>query len=139
MFDSEFHQDGYHRLRTCAAYIHLTGCWPSHTRKTTDAWLRIRTLRDRRRGGSSSIVVAENAIHQLALGSHPMVVRVKKRLAEGYRLAEYHDLDACPETSHPRRRASGQIYMMKGDRRIIVKDDGSELEGWTSPTQRRGR
>jgi hypothetical protein len=135
VFDGIFHNDDEHeRLRTHAAHIYLTGGWPSHIRKTTIAWLRTIILLD-----GSTTRVTEAAIRRLALATHPMVIQVRKRQAQGYRIAGWGDRSACPETQGLRRRPAGRIYMIKGDHRLIVKDDGSELEGWASPTQRRRR
>src|SRR5579862_6598264 len=125
MFDAAFNEDAYQRLRMCAAYIHLTGSWTSHTRPATDAWLRIRTWMGPHRAGLGPFRVNQSAVEELALRKHPMVGEVRKRQRDGYRIGTEKDLDACPETQHPRRRVPHRIYMIRGDHRIIVQGDGS--------------
>jgi hypothetical protein len=78
--------------------------------------------------------ITEHAVIQLALDRDPMVVEVRKQQERGYHIARWDELEVCPHTRRPRRRAAACIYMLDDQgHRIIVKQDGSVLEGWNRP------
>lgn len=120
------------RMRDRAAYVFVTGMFPSHLRKTSTAFLREITRPYRRPssldGRSGNVIVLEEAASDLQLNAHPMVRAVRTKIANGY----FIQASRGPTT----RRGYGKIYMfqMTSDSAITMRTtmniDGSEKRGW---------
>jgi hypothetical protein len=108
-----------------AAYMFITGAYPSHLRGDANRWLGLIS----RSGCSPSTLcslgplrVAQPIADRLGLEFHPMVLKVREMLEEGYQIV------LSRESSH--RRPYGKIFLYKNRDRITVQVDGSILYAW---------
>lgn len=118
-------------LRDRAAYVYATGSYPTHLRAYMTSLLskitrysRNPVSLDRRLG---SMAVDETRAQQLGLDEHPMVVKVRGFIKQGYRI----QLSRDDETS---RRPYTKVFLWRrarhGLERITVQSDGSVKDGW---------
>lgn len=119
-------------LRDRAAYVYVTGTFPTHLRKYFTAILqgitrysRSPVSLDRRIG---SMQLTEDMIVQLGLTDHPMVRKAKHFIDQGYQIQVGFSMKA--------RRPFGKVQMFKNTKagvseRVTVQADGSVNEGWT--------
>jgi hypothetical protein len=121
----------YEDMRDRAAYVYVTGANPTHLRSRMSALLRARTSYSRKPvsldGLSGCIKVAEENVKRLSLENHPMVVKAKSFVDEGYKIEL--------ATHWKARRPYSKILLFKQDpagqvTRVTVQNDGSVLEGW---------
>ena len=123
------HKKAFADLRDRAAYMFITGCFPTHLRTETNELLRLisefshsLSSLDRRSG---NLKINKEAAIRLSLDDHPMVTKVRQYLAEGYRITVSRNPNA--------RRPYGRIFLShraNAERRISVKCDGSILDQW---------
>lgn len=117
-------------LRDRAAYLFITGCFPSHLRRHfTRLLVAITTASSRPTSldGVTGVMLIDRVIvDRLRLEAHPMVQRVRKRLREGYRIAVSRGQNC--------RNPYTKIFLSRGsgaeDQQIIVQIDGSEHDSW---------
>lgn len=124
----------YHDLRDRAAYVYVTGTYPTHLRRYFTSLLRAITnyhrqpvSLDRRIG---SMKLDDEAVARLELNVHPLVRKVQEYINKGYRIQVSRDLTS--------RRPFSKVFMFKltsdGQRvadRVTVQYDGSTKEGWS--------
>ena len=118
-------------LRDRAAFVHVTGAFPSHLRAYMNSLLRAVTRYGQGRAGldgrtSSGFTVAADRISELGLEDHPMVRKARQYVREGYMI----ELLADPKA----RRPYSRVYLFKNEsgvqKRLTVNLDGSVKEGW---------
>jgi hypothetical protein len=118
-------------LRDRAAYVYVTGSYPTHLRSYMTSLLakitrysRNPVSLDRRLG---SMAVDETRATQLGLDEHPMVTKVRDFIKAGYRI----QLSRDDETT---RRPYTKVFLWRrarhGLERITVQRDGSVKDGW---------
>lgn len=115
-------------LRDRAAYVYVTGTFPTHLRTMMTSLLRKVTRYSRvpvsldRRSGSISLT--PSVVDELQLEKHPMVARVKDFLNYGYRIERTADIKA--------RRPYSRVHLLHPltSERLTVQVDGSVREGW---------
>jgi len=122
--DSKDYQD----LRDRAAYVYVTGSLPSHLRTLMTSLLcrltkysRTPVSLDRRVG---SMALSHEMIERLNLDQHPLVVKLRPFIEQGYRIQTDRDTKA--------RRPYSKVFLYKpgsGDK-VTVQIDGSLKEGW---------
>jgi hypothetical protein len=121
----------YEDLRDRAAYVYVTGSYPTHLRTYMVSLLRKITRYsrspvslDRRLG---SLAVDDTRAKQLGLDEHPMVTKVREFVKDGYRIQLSRD-DASS------RRPYTKVFLWKrtggGMQQITVQSDGSVKDGW---------
>lgn len=120
------------KMRDRAAYIFVTGIFPSHLRPETVQALRPMTKRFRRPpsldGRSGWAMLHDDVVENLEINLHPMVQKVREKIAEGYLIQ--------PSLGYGTRRNFSKIYMFKlnADKvpygRITINGDASVKEGW---------
>jgi hypothetical protein len=116
----------YRDLRDRAAYMYVTGTYPSHLRTFFTRVLgRISKMANRatsmdRRSGN--MLLDEDKVRRLHLDDHPMVLKVRKYLDQGYRITVSRGATS--------RMSYRKIYLSKGDDEITVQIDGSRLDHW---------
>lgn len=118
-------------LRDRAAYVYVTGSYPTHLRTYMTAMLRKITRYSRtpvsldRRLGSMQI--AQDNVVRLGLEDHPMVRKVREYLDKGYRIQLSRD-------DITTRRPYTKVFMFKrtglGFDRLTVQCDGSIKDEW---------
>ncbi len=124
-------------LRDRAAHMYLTGGFPSHLREFFTSALRIissdQELTVQAVPGAGPIGIAKEVVRRLELDGHPMVVAVRRRDLEGWKIR--------PSLGPDRRRPFTKVFMYLGSQKITVQIDGSVLDHWPlqRPTQRAGR
>lgn len=121
----------YFDMRDRAAYIYITGANPTHLRGRMRALLRARTSYSRKPvsldGRLGAIKLADENVERLSLHEHPMVVRAKSFVAQGYNIEL--------STQWKARRPYSKVLLYKNESsgqvtRITVQSDGSVKEGW---------
>lgn len=120
------------KLADRAAYMYVTGNFPSHLRIPATRMLRQISRPFKKPssldGRQGDVKVVEDAVRVLRLRFHPMVVAVKERISNGYLIH--------PNPSHTSRRPFTKIYMFKLDAhgamcaQLIINLDGSTKPGW---------
>lgn len=109
-------------FRDRAAYVHLTGTFPTHVRKYFTGLLRAATEYARAPlvGKYGHVKVSEDVVNRLKLDDHPMVRKVRSMMTdEGYVLR-------APDNLKERRPFSRiNLVHPKSGKRIIVQSDGS--------------
>lgn len=116
-------------IRDRTAFVYITGSFPTHLRKNYTAVLRAvtkyfrsPTALDNRVG---NIGVTDTVVADLRLEEHPMVVGVKRFLAEGYLIQ--------PARYTVSRRPYSKVFLYKKEdvsQRVTVQVDGSVKQGW---------
>ena len=118
----------YKDLRDRAAYLHVTGAFPTHLRTFfTRALARISSVQrgcagfGGRLAGAGASVSEEWQI-RLGLDEHPLVRKVSEFLSQGYRIT----VSQGPNE----RRSFSKVFMSRGADQIVAKSDGSVLDHW---------
>jgi hypothetical protein len=119
-------------LRDRAAYVYVTGQFPSHLRRKYTGMLRALTHYFKKPvsldGRTGHLKLDDEVIRDLALDSHPMVRKVREKIAAGYFIQ--------PSLGLGTRRNFWKIFMFKLNAdnipfgHIIVQGDGSIKDGW---------
>lgn len=117
-------------IRDRAAYVYVTGQFPTHLRKNYTGILRAITAQFTRPvsldGRSGSIKITSDVVSDLDLESHPMVQEVRRRVDEGFLIR--------PSGGISKRRPFSRIYMYRnlkdGVEKITVTDEGAVKRGW---------
>lgn len=118
-------------LRDRAAYVYVTGQFPSHLRSNYMSILRAITSTFRKPvamdGRSGTIKIDEDVVRDLELEAHPMVSEVRKRLSEGFLIQPSRGLQA--------RRPFSKVFMYRpkrggGNDLLVVTSEGAVKEGW---------
>lgn len=113
-----------------AAYVYITGSFPTHLRRYFVGLLRKATnfasapsSLDRQSG---SVMLKPEVIQEADLQNHPMVKKVREYVREGYRIQKSRGV--------AERRPYSRVFIYKnsnmGAVRLTVKSDGSVREGW---------
>lgn len=120
------------KMRDRAAYIFVTGIFPSHLRPETVEALRPMTKYYRRPssldGRSGGTILHDDVVEDLEMNTHPMVRKVREKIAAGYLIQR--------TLGYGRRRNFSKIYMFKLNAdnlpfgRITVNGDASVKAGW---------
>ncbi|KRW94343.1 hypothetical protein AQY21_20655 [Paracoccus sp. MKU1] len=114
-----------------AAYVYVTGQFPSHLRKHYTAVLRAITHYFRKPvafdGRTGNIKLDDRVVEDLDLDKHPMVKEVRNKVAEGYFIQ--------PSRGFGTRRPFWRVFMFKlqGEHmvdKITVQADGAVKKGW---------
>lgn len=117
-------------VRDRAAYIFVTGQFPSHLRTNYMGILRAISATFNRPvaldGRSGSIKLTSAVVNDLDLENHPMVIAVRDKLAEGFLIQPSRGLHA--------RRPFGKVFMYRptgsGNDLIVVNSEGATKIGW---------
>lgn len=123
----------YKQMVDRAAYVFITGCFPTHLRKGTNEVLRHICEPYRRPtsidGRIGRFRIVDDAIRHLKLEHHDMVKKVRQLVSEGYKIQQ--------SLGHNTRRGFSKIFMFQTDpqtqrmkNQITVKLDGAIKEGW---------
>ena len=123
-------QKSFRDLRDRAAYIFITGCFPTHLRPEANELLRLLSSLSQGPtsldGRSGSLLIMEEAAMRLDLRAHAMTRKVREYLDKGYRIADSRGSKS--------RRPYSKIFLFRRDagkeERIIVQSDGSVLDRW---------
>lgn len=114
-------------LRDRAAYMHVTGTYPSHLRPYYTRLLVLASTNTPLAGtGDTSAgprAIEPRIAEDLKLETHAMVKTVRRSLRNGYRIRLSQGSNA--------RKPYSKIWMFKGDERITIQLDGSVEDGWT--------
>jgi hypothetical protein len=117
-------------IRDRAAYVYVTGQFPSHLRRNYMGVLRAMSQRFRKPvsldGRSGTLALKGDVAMDLQLESHPMVREVRRKVSEGYVIQPSRGLQT--------RKPFGKVFMLKSNRRrtdrVTVQIDGSVKQGW---------
>ena len=115
----------YIDFRDRAAYVYITGTFPTHVRKYFTTLLRMATEsamgKSSLDGRSGHLKVAPDVVAILRLDEHPMVRKSKTYVSDGYVLAT--------PTSVKDRRPFGKVDLVhpKTGDKVTIKSDGSVL------------
>lgn len=117
-------------IRDRAAYVYVTGQFPSHLRRNYTSVLRLMSQRFRKPvaldGRSGNLAITGDVAMDLQLEDHPMVREVRRRVTDGYVIQ--------PSRGHQTRKPFGKIFMLKANRRktekVTIQIDGSSKAGW---------
>lgn len=122
----------YKDARNRAAYVYITGQFPSHLRKEAISFLRHATKWFKKPvsldGRTGKLQLSDAIVRDLDLNQHPMVLAVRKKISQGYLIQ--------PSLGIGTRRNYGKTYMFKfnSDHRPVdlktIKIDGAERQGW---------
>jgi len=125
-------QKAYTDFRDRAAYVYVTGSFPTHLRSFFTSLLRKATRHaskpvalDQRSG---SIQITPQVVKQLQLDNHPMVEQVRNYLKHGFKIQASRGVTE--------RRPYSRVFMFReapmgrGVAKITVQIDGSMKEGW---------
>jgi hypothetical protein len=116
-------------IRDRAAYVYITGSFPTHLRHNYNAVLRAITSIFRtpmaldRQGGT--IGVQPEAVTDLALEQHPMVKMVRRYILDGYVIQTARNVVS--------RRPYSKVFMYRRtdpSDRITINVDGSVKQAW---------
>jgi hypothetical protein len=122
------------QVRDRAAYVYVTGQYPTHLRSNHMGILRAVTSYFRNPvamdGRSGSIGISKGVITDLDLEAHPMVVEVKDRIAQGYLIQPSREV-----VNGKARRSYAKVYMYKRTddgtvSMITIHTDGAVRNGW---------
>lgn len=125
--DSKEYQD----LRDRAAYVYVTGSFPTHLRTLMTGLLRKITRYSRQPvsldGRAGSTQVEQENVERLGLAMHPMVRKTKEFLAMGYAIQT--------QRGPNERRPYSKVFLYRrlragGLERVTVQADGSVKAGW---------
>lgn len=115
-------------LRNRAAYMYITGCYPTHLRPFyTGALTEMRRYShlEARNGGYG---FEPAFIEGLELDDHPMVVRARELASRGWSLRD--------PLRGSQRRSFQKIHLSRGERKVSVRITGETVLGWQLPEQR---
>lgn len=120
-------------FRDRAAYVYITGAFPTHLRTRFTALLRGVTTHRREPTGLDgrvgTVKLDAEAIARLDLESHPMVRKVKGYIQQGYRIQTLRGRSITV------RRPFSKIYLFREEKgialdHITVQIDGSVKDHW---------
>lgn len=122
----------FHDMVDRAAYVYVTGCFPSHLRKPNTDALRQMT-RDFKKpssldGRSGYVVLNDGVVQDMQLERHPMVLAVRQKLRLGYFIQVSRGYNT--------RRSFEKIFMYKLDLegqmsdQVTINSRGFEKAGW---------
>ena len=117
-------------VRDRAAYVYVTGQFPSHLRANYMGILRAVTASFAKPvamdGRSGSMRLADAAVTDLDLENHPLVKTVRSKIADGFLIQPSRGLQA--------RRPFGKIFMYRpkegGNDLIVVTSEGATKDNW---------
>jgi len=117
-------------VRDRAAYVYVTGQFPSHLRSNTMGILRAVTASFTKPvsldGRSGSIKLTSAVVQDLELEKHPMVMEVRSRIDAGFVIQPSRGLQS--------RKPFGKVFMHRRKRTgvdmITVNADGSVKNSW---------
>ena len=116
----------YRDLQDRAAYVFVTGTFPSHLRTFFTRVLAVITTTERSpttfAGRAGSLAVDPDVAIRLGLVGHPMVVKVREYLERGYRIR----VSKGPNERKPYYK----VWLFRGEDQRTIQVDGSMLEGW---------
>lgn len=116
----------FNDFRDRAAYVLVTGIYPSHLRPFfTQALSMVTTpcaTPTALDGPSGVLKLDEDVARRLGLADHPMVRKARAMIADGYRVKASRGPSS--------RRPFARVFMHKGALRLTVQVDGSVLDGW---------
>lgn len=124
---SEPDSKGWQELRDRAAYIYLSGSFPSHLRPHTVKALRqIVRIVKKPEGDKGSLIITDEAVNALQLRDHPMIKTAERFLEKGYQLR----LSEGPQDRRPFSRVL--IYRQTGEgiQKATIGIDGAVKQGW---------
>jgi hypothetical protein len=118
-------------FRDRAAFVYITGSFPTHLRRFFVSLLRKATnyahapvALDK---NSGVIKIRPEVVMQAELHHHPMVMKAREYVREGYRIQTTRGF--------AERRPFSRVFMYRksnqGVHKITVKSDGSVKEGWS--------
>ncbi|WP_425044683.1 hypothetical protein [Primorskyibacter sp. S87] len=103
--------DYFARTVDCAAYLHITGCFPSHLRAKRTAILRQISERyphpTSADGRGGEIRLKKEAVRGMQIESHPMVKTVRAKVSQGFKIQQ--------SLGHNTRRGHSKIFMYQID------------------------
>ena len=117
-------------VRDRAAYVYVTGQFPSHLRSNYMSILRAVTASIAKPvaldGRSGSMKINDAATSDLDLENHPLVTTVREKVADGFLIQPSRGLQA--------RRPYGKVFMYrptaKGNDLIVVTSEGAVKNNW---------
>lgn len=118
-------------IRDRAAYVYVTGQFPTHLRRNYMGILNAITAQFARPvsldGRSGSIKITSDVVNDLDLENHPMVKEVRAKVDEGYLIQ--------PSRGVAQRRPFGKVLMYRRGRggamdQITVTSEGAVKRGW---------
>lgn len=113
-------------LRDRAAYMHITGTHPSHLRTFfTQALSLVSKMHNdpvSLDGLSGALKLEDEVVSKLNLPSHPMVVKVRRYVQDGWRIKASRGPNA--------RKPYTKVFLYKAAEHITVQIDGSVLDHW---------
>ncbi len=113
-------------LRDRAAYMYITGNHPSHLRTFfTQALTLVSKMHNAPvslDGLSGVLKLNDDVAEKLNLPNHPMVLKVKQHVADGWRIK--------PSRGPNARKPYTKVFMYKEQQQITVQIDGSILDHW---------
>jgi len=118
-------------IRDRAAYVYVTGQFPTHMRKNYMGILRALTASfsspSAMDGRSGSIKVQGPVVSDLELEGHPMVQAVRAKIDDGFVIQ--------PSRGVNERKPYHAIFMYRptrnGNQLITIDNHGDEASGWT--------
>jgi hypothetical protein len=117
---------GWRELRDRAAYVYLSGSFPSHLRPHTVRALRqvVHPVNHPEEG--KALVVNDEAVDALQLREHPMVTTANRFLEKGYQLR----LSDEPGDRRPFSRVLVYREVGEGIQKATISIDGGVKSGW---------
>lgn len=120
----------YADLRDRAAFLHVTGTLPTHLRAHMTSLLRsmtvVRPEPTSLDGQHGSMKINPLVGRAIRINQHPMVLKTKEFLAEGYLIAGSRDLKS--------RRPFSRVFLYRdtpqGQYKMTVHSNGAIQEGW---------
>lgn len=116
----------FNDLRDRAAYMFITGGYPSHLRVFfTQALKLVSKMHNEPQsldGLSGALKLNDEIVLKLNLGTHPMVTKVQLYVRDGWRIKSSRGANA--------RKPYTKVFLSKGDERVTIQVDGSILDHW---------
>jgi hypothetical protein len=118
-------------FRDRAAYVYITGSFPTHLRSFFTSLLRKATKYTAEPtaidGRSGSVAMNMVVIRELDLQNHPMVKKVREYVSHGYNIQQ--------SRGFAERRPYSRVFLFKEIRpgvahKVSIKTDGSVKDGW---------
>lgn len=106
--------------------MHITGTHPSHLRTFfTQALSLVSKMHDQPQSMdalSGALKLNDDAVERLDLRAHPMVLKVREYVNNGWRIKTSLGPNA--------RKPYTKVFLFKGQQQITVQIDGSTLDRW---------
>ena len=121
-------------IRDRAAYVYVTGQFPTHLRKNYTGVLRAVTSYFRKPvsldGRTGSVLLNKGVVTDLQLDEHPMVQTVREKIGEGFVIQPSRGISGSKA-----RRVFGKIYLYRRNDNttvdmITVHSDGAVKSNW---------